>query len=378
MDFLDNRTPFAPEASGLDKSFQLTNYADLKGWGCKVPQKVLTKLLAGLNDANYSVSEQGDKLSALIGIGLDSAVIPIRENLVLIQTTDFFYPLVDDPYVMGRIACANVLSDLYALGIYKCDNLLMLLGLSLKMKDEERDVIVPLMVEGFKDAAKDAETKVTGGDTTLNPWCTIGGVASAVCKMEDVVWPNKATPGDVLVLTKPLGTQVAVLCYSWLRDNSARWERAKEVITESEARNAFEIAVKMMCVLNKTGASLMSLFKAHGSTDVTGFGILGHAKNLVEFQEQRVSFIFNNIPVIAKVADIGKLFGGSLNILSGTSPETSGGLLIALDKNTAAYFCDEYYSKVGYRPWVVGEVVEGDRKVSFNPDLKVIEVTNIT
>ena len=70
--------------------------------------------------------------------------------MLLIQTTDFFYPLVDDPYVMGKIACANVLSDLYAMGVTECDNMLMILGVSQKMTEKERDTVVPIMIKGFR------------------------------------------------------------------------------------------------------------------------------------------------------------------------------------------------------------------------------------
>lgn len=86
-----------------------------------------------------------------IGIGLDCSVTPLRHGgLCLVQTTDFFYPIVDDPYMMGKIACANVLSDLYAMGVIECDNMLMLLAVSTKMTEKERDVVIPLIMRGFK------------------------------------------------------------------------------------------------------------------------------------------------------------------------------------------------------------------------------------
>ncbi len=86
-----------------------------------------------------------------IGIGLDCSVTPLRHGgLCLVQTTDFFYPIVDDPYMMGKIACANVLSDLYAMGVIDCDNMLMLLAVSTKMTEKERDVVIPLIMRGFK------------------------------------------------------------------------------------------------------------------------------------------------------------------------------------------------------------------------------------
>lgn len=150
------RKPFKPEEHGLDKSWRLTSFSDLKGWGCKVPRETLLRLLEVLNpttaatltkqqqqpetnNTNNNHSETNghsqqtttlqnghSSASATLGIGMDSCVIPLRHSgLHLLQTTDFFYPLIEDPYTMGRIACANVLSDLYAMGCVNCDNMLV-------------------------------------------------------------------------------------------------------------------------------------------------------------------------------------------------------------------------------------------------------------
>ena len=89
--------------------------------------------------------------------------------------------------IKGKIACANVLSDLYAMGVTECDNMLMLLAISTKMSEKERDVIVPLMMRGFKDCALEAGSSVTGGQTVMNPWCTIGGVATTVCQPNELI-----------------------------------------------------------------------------------------------------------------------------------------------------------------------------------------------
>ncbi|MBW01558.1 Selenide, water dikinase 1, partial [Eschrichtius robustus] len=125
----------------------------------------------------------------LLGIGMDTCVIPLRHGgLSLVQTTDYIYPIVDDPYMMGRIACANVLSDLYAMGVTECDNMLMLLGISNKMTD-----------------------RAVHGPSAL---CLLA--AGSELKQAGLFVPDNAVPGDVLVLTKPLGTQVAVAVHQWL------------------------------------------------------------------------------------------------------------------------------------------------------------------
>lgn len=149
------RRPFDPTAHDLEQSFRLTRFADLKGRGCKVPQEVLGKLVSSLQQ-DYTAQENEHAhfmhmAIPRIGIGLDCSVTPLRHGgLCLVQTTDFFYPIVDDPYMMGKIACANVLSDLYAMGVTDCDNMLMLLAVSTKMTEKERDVVIPLIMRGFK------------------------------------------------------------------------------------------------------------------------------------------------------------------------------------------------------------------------------------
>lgn len=147
------RRQFDPVAHELDPAFRLTKFSDLKGRSCKVPQDTLSKLLSSLQQ-EYSSQDEHSFIHIgfpRIGIGLDCSVTPLRHGgLCLIQTTDFFYPIVDDPYMMGKIACANVLSDLYAMGVVDCDNMLMLLSISVKMTEKERDVVIPIIMKGFK------------------------------------------------------------------------------------------------------------------------------------------------------------------------------------------------------------------------------------
>lgn len=140
---------------------------------------------------------------------LPSDALPWRApDIVLVSTIDFFYPLVLDPYLQGRIGCANVLSDLYAMGIHNCDNMLMVLAASLDMDPKHRHIVTQEMLRGFADLAKEADTTITGGQTVLNPWPIIGGVAQSVENKSEIIMPENAVPGDKIILTKPLGTQV--------------------------------------------------------------------------------------------------------------------------------------------------------------------------
>ncbi|OWK49600.1 Selenide, water dikinase 2 [Lonchura striata] len=166
--------------------------------------------------------------------------------------------------MMGRIACANVLSDLYAMGVTECDNMLMLLSVSQRMSHEERDKVMPLIIQGFRDAAEDGGTSVTGGHTVLNPWLIVGGVATAVCQSNEFIMPDSAVPGDVLVLTKPLGTHMAVTAHQWL-DMPERWNKIKLVVTREEVELAYQEAVASMATLNRTGGLLVVLPRAQAA-----------------------------------------------------------------------------------------------------------------
>lgn len=136
---------------------------------------------------------------------MDCSIQPTRiPDVFSVQTTDFFYPLVDDPYTQGKVGCANVLSDLYAMGISECDNMLMILAGSRDMPKHTMELVTKEMMRGFNDLAREAGTKVTGGQSVMNPWPIIGGVATSTCLEKDFIRPENAQPGDVLVLTKPL------------------------------------------------------------------------------------------------------------------------------------------------------------------------------
>ncbi|CAH8574178.1 unnamed protein product [Heterobilharzia americana] len=313
----------------------------------------------------------------LLALELDCCVIPLRNNLKLIQTTDFFYPLIDDPYTMGRITCCNVLSDLYAMGVVDCDNLLLLLGVPREMTKEEREISNCLLMEGFRDCALEAGTHVRGGQTVLSPWMMIGGVATSVCNDSEYIMPNQAVVGDVLVLTKPLGTQIAVSVYYWMLEESPSWsENLCNVISVDKVKSLFHAATLSMSHLNRAGARLMHKHHAHGCTDVTGFGVLGHANNLVQVQvNDNLAFKIHTLPCLEGSSLISKALNDRLKLLQGLSPETSGGLLIVLPRESAQAFCDELTAETGCPSWIVGDVIEANSKeASLTQQPEIIDV----
>jgi len=121
---------------------------------------------------------------------------------------------------------------------------------------------------------------ITGGQSIMNPWPIIGGVANVVCREDEYIKPNYGKEGDVIILTKPLGTQVAVNLNEWLYENNRNWEKSAKFVDKEQAQTAYYLALESMAHLNRNAAKLMKKYKSHGATDITGFGILGHAQNL--------------------------------------------------------------------------------------------------
>lgn len=279
--------------------------------------------------------------------------------------------------MQGKIGCANVLSDLYSMGISECDTMLMILAASRDMHERERDICTREMIRGFNDLATEAGTKVTGGQTVLNPWPIIGGTASAVLKEENFIRPENAVAGDLIILTKPLGTQIAVNAHQWMdlntREPNKYWAKICDLISEEQVNDAYHKSEVSMSRLNRVGAKLMVKYGAHAATDVTGFGILGHARNLAHAQKADVSIELHTLPIIANmraVDDRVQIF----KLMEGFSAETSGGLMVCLPAENARAFCDEIEQLEGHPAWIIGRVVEGDHTADITADVQVIEV----
>lgn len=286
--------------------------------------------------------------------GKNRTTITNLENTRLISTTDFFYPLIEDPYLQGRLACCNVLSDIYAMGISRVDHMLMILGISLAMREEHRQIVTREMIRGFDDCAKEAGTQITGGQSIMNPWPIIGGVANVMCQSNEYTKPNHGQPGDVLVLSKPLGTQPAVNLRQKLTSKEGKEGFFNgKAINEQEINDAYHMAIESMGHLSRNTARLMSKYKSRGATDVTGFGILGHAQNLATAQQQDVDLVLEALPILNKM-DLHIEGMHDFAVAKGYSAETSGGILCMLEKEKAADFMKESLNDYGQETWVVG------------------------
>mmetsp|Transcript_11967 Transcript_11967/g.24291 ORF Transcript_11967/g.24291 Transcript_11967/m.24291 type:complete len:279 (+) Transcript_11967:493-1329(+) len=278
--------------------------------------------------------------------------------------------------MQGRIGAANVLSDLYAEGVEHCDFMLMLLAASLDMERQQQSICTREMIRGFRDACDEAEVPITGGQTVLNPWPIIGGVATAIVAEGEFVKSDGAKVGDVLVLTKALGTQVAANVHQWRKEDHRFWNKCveKDILTVEDAEDMMHQAVISMARLNRNGGRLMTKYDAHACTDVTGFGILGHAQNLCDNQVEAVGMELHTLPFIKKTPIVNnEIF--NFRLMVGYSAETSGGLMISMPADKAQGYIDELKELDGCDGWIIGNVVaDANRKARIMDDVKILEV----
>lgn len=259
------------------------------------------------------------------------------------------------------------------MGVTTIDTILMVLAISLRMTELEREVVTSLMFEGFEEVAREAETTITGGQSIMNPWPIIGGAAFSSVEDSEFIKPNQAKIGDSIILTKPLGSQIAVNVFQYYRLQNEKWNFVKDLISGPEIEKAYEIASNSMSTLNRKAALLMRKYKAHGATDITGFGIMGHAKYLAEAQAESVDFILHSLPVIKGMAKLDKTKARNFKFTEGYSAETSGGLFLCIEKEKVNDFLAELRS-MGQEAYVVGEVVKGKKEAKFDKGLKYVDV----
>lgn len=240
------------------------------------------------------------------------------------------------------------------------------------MKEKEREIVTRELIRGFNDACIEANTKVTGGQSVMNPWPMIGGTAISTVDDKNIIYPNNSRPGEVLLLTKPLGTQVVVNTVEWLRQKNEKYESVvKNGITEDDIWEMNAKGLISMSRLNRKAAELMRKYKASAATDITGFGFKGHLLNLVKAQKSNVEFIIDSMPVI-KHTDLINNNVNDFKLTVGLSPETSGGLLISINKDKANDFIKEMEDN-DENAWLVGGVYENmkENTVSFRENLHI-------
>ena len=340
------------------KPIRLTSLATCAGCAAKLKAETLVELLKPMQ----GLFDPLDTPDLLVGLGQpdDAAVWRLDEDRALVITTDFFTPIVDDPYDFGAIAAANALSDIYAMG----GKPFLALNIAMLPNDLPSEIGAAIL-RGGAEKAKEAGVVVAGGHTLQDKEPKYGLVAIGFVDPRKAISKQGAHPGDLLFLTKPLGFGVT---------NTAVKRELASLDEESEV-------VVWMKRLNKTAAELAQEFELRGGTDVTGFGLLGHGWEMAQGAGVRLRIQFHAVPFTSaarKYAEVGAFPGGSLDNLAFYSPhvrftdtfeeweqtllfdaQTSGGLLLAVPAAKAAAFAARA-AELKLPIWKIGEVLDGE------------------
>ena len=286
----------------------------------------------------------------------DAAAVRLKDGKLLIQTVDFFTPIVDEPYEFGQIAAANSLSDIYAMG---GKPLFALNIVGFPINDLPKAILTEIL-QGGVDKAAEAGIPIVGGHSVDDKEPKYGLVVTGEVD-ESKMWKNSgAEAGDVLVLTKPLGTGVI----------------ATAIKKGAAAQNSIHSAIHSMAALNKDAADHLQGLNVHAVTDVTGFGLLGHLKEMCQNSgvSSKINFSkLNFLPSVFDLAESGIMAGGTrrnldylkdyvsfgpnlaeLEHLLAADAQTSGGLLISLPNEDAQKFVQSYGPPSG----IIGNITE--------------------
>lgn len=325
---------------------QLTHLSRFGGCGAKIGPGDLSNILCGLD-----IPENPNVIAGLRGFE-DAGVYLLRDDLAIVQTVDFFTPVVNDPYSFGQIAAANALSDIYAMGATPITALNIVCFSPTKF-----DVaLLREILKGGIDKMREAGASLLGGHTVDDEETKYGLSVTGLVDPGHLVRNEGARPGDLLILTKPLGTGMII---SGIRAN--RVSRATE-----------ERLTAVMSTLNRHASEAMLSAHAHAATDVTGFGLAGHLKEMIKeslgadiyikelphFHETKDLYLEGFLPrAFYKNRDFYAPFvetemSGFLTDLV-FDPQSSGGLLIALASDDLAAFSREA-SNLSVDYWVIG------------------------
>ncbi len=308
------------------EAIKLTQYSHGAGCGCKIAPKILDEILS----SNFAIPDN-DKLIVGNHSKDDAAVYDLGNGSALISTTDFFMPIVDDPYEFGRIASANAISDVYAMG-GKPILAIAILGWPINVLPP---AIAKRVIEGSRSICIEAGIPLAGGHSIDSPEPIFGLAVNGLVAIENIKQNNLAKEGDILFLTKPLGVGILTTA------------EKKGILLEAHKG----LAAKQMMQLNKIGEVLGKVKEVSAMTDVTGFGLLGHLVEMAEGSGLSAVIDFENVPLILQ--DI-KSYVDQKSVPGGTTrnwdsyghkigpvseyqkailadPQTSGGLLIAVN-----------------------------------------------
>jgi selenide,water dikinase len=257
----------------MELTYKLTEYSKGAGCGCKIAPSVLEEILKSI------LPIQADK-NLLVGNGHndDAAVYDLGNNMALISTTDFFMPMVDDAFTFGKIAAANAISDVYAMG----GNPLMAIAILGWPVEKLPAHLAQQVLDGARSICNSCNITLAGGHSvdSLEPF--FGLSVNGMVAINNLKKNNTAEIDDVLFLTKPIG--VGILSTAQKRN----------LISEEDAT----LMASQMCTLNTIGAKLATINGVHAMTDVTGFGLLGHLIEICEASNCSAELIYKNVPIL--------------------------------------------------------------------------------
>ena len=336
----------------METDVKLTKLASCAGCGAKLGAGTLAKMLEGFQTrADPRLIVGYDKSD-------DASVYVLDENTALIQTTDFFPPIVDDPYLYGKIAATNAMSDVYAMG----GEPKLALNILCAAESMEEDTIREILRGGY-DAAYEAGAIITGGHTIRGAEPIYGLAVSGFVHPERVLTNSGARPGDVLILTKPLGIGILT--------TGAKADMVEKPVLDR--------IYAQMATLNKAARDVMVRYPVHACTDVTGFSLLGHSLEMAQgsgctlhIQAQAVpyhkeAYELAAMGFIPAGAYRNRAFAEGSVALRGEiplalqdifyDPQTSGGLLFALPRG-AAQACLTALGETVPQAAIIGYVTE--------------------
>ena len=336
----------------METEIKLTKLASCAGCGAKVGAGTLAKLLEGFK------THSDEKLIVGYDKSDDASVYAISDEVAIIQTTDFFPPIVDDAYLYGRIAATNALSDIYAMG----GQPKLALNIMCVPENMDKDTVRRILQGGY-DAVYDAGAIITGGHTIQGAEPIYGLAVTGFVHPEKVLTNGGAQPGDVLVLTKPLGVGIIA--------TAAKADMAGGDVTDKIYRQ--------MATLNKAARDIAVKYPVNSCTDVTGFGLMGHSCEMAQASGCTIHINTHSVPFhkeAVEYAAMGLVPAGAyrnrqyaeseVKLCADIScamqdvfydPQTSGGLLISVPQSHAQQFISELKTAVPAAE-IIGYVTE--------------------
>lgn len=325
----------------METEIKMTKLASCAGCGAKVGAGTLSRLLEGFETVT------DERLIVGYDRSDDASVYMIDSETALIQTTDFFPPIVDDPYLYGRIAAVNAISDIYAMG----GEPRLALNI-LCVADAMDDKSVREILRGGYDAAREAGVIISGGHTIKGAEPIYGLSVSGFAHPDRILKNCGTKPGDILILTKPLGTGIITTA-------------AKADLAD---KNTLEKVYEKMAALNRKARDIMVKYPVSACTDVTGFGLMGHCFEMAQGSGCSIHILSRNVPHYSDAAELaamgivpegayrnrnyaerGVCVTGDVSLAIQDvfyDPQTSGGLLIAVPPECSDAFLSEMKADV--------------------------------